>query len=59
MKVCEEKGLNWEDFWKEGHNNKIYMCHGKDNIVFHSIILNALLLGQKRKLSFSRYDSFN
>lgn len=47
MKVCEENGLNWEDFWKEGHNNKIYMCHGKDNIVFHSIILNALLLGQK------------
>ena len=47
MKVCEERGLNWEDFWKEGHNNKIYMCHGKDNIVFHSIILNALLLGQE------------
>ena len=23
------------------------MCHGKDNIVFHSIILNALLLGQE------------
>ena len=47
MRVCEERGLNWEDFWKEDHNNKIYMCHGKDNIVFHSIILNALLLGQK------------
>lgn len=47
MKVCEERGWNWEDFWKEGRNNKIYMCHGKDNIVFHSIILNALLLGQK------------
>jgi methionyl-tRNA synthetase len=47
MKVCEERGLNWEDFWKEGHNNKIYMCHGKDNIMFHSIILNALLLGQE------------
>lgn len=47
MQVCEERGLNWEDFWKEGHNNKIYMCHGKDNIVFHSIILNALLLGQR------------
>lgn len=47
MKICEERGLNWEEFWKEGHNNKIYMCHGKDNIVFHSIILNALLLGQK------------
>ncbi len=47
MKICEERGLNWEDFWKEGHNNKIYMCHGKDNIMFHSIILNALLLGQE------------
>lgn len=47
MRVCEEKGLDWEDYWKEGRNNKIYMCHGKDNIVFHSIILNALLLGQE------------
>ena len=47
MKLSEERGFNWRDFWKEGHNNKIYMCHGKDNIVFHSIILNALLLGQQ------------
>ena len=45
MKICEENGMNWEDFWKEGHNNKIYMCHGKDNIVFHSIIFNGLLAG--------------
>ena len=48
MKLCENRtDCTWEDFWKEGHNNKIYMCHGKDNIMFHSIILNALLLGQK------------
>ena len=48
MKICEDRtDCTWEDFWKEGHNNKIYMCHGKDNIMFHSIILNALLLGQK------------
>ena len=48
MKICENRtDCTWEDFWKEGHNNKIYMCHGKDNIMFHSIILNALLLGQK------------
>lgn len=47
MKLCEEQGLDWCDFWKENKNNKIYMCHGKDNIVFHSIILNALLLGQE------------
>ncbi len=47
MKICEENDMDWNDFWKNGHNNIIYMCHGKDNIVFHSIILNALLLGQE------------
>ena len=48
MRICEDRtDCTWEDFWKEGHNNKIYMCHGKDNIMFHSIILNALLLGQE------------
>ena len=49
MKLCEERNMNFEDFWKEGHNNRIFMCHGKDNIVFHSIILNCLLLGQEEK----------
>lgn len=45
QKYCLDNNLNWEDYWKEGNNNKIYMVHGKDNIMFHSIILNALLLG--------------
>lgn len=47
MKLSEEKGFNWEEYWKQGYDNKIYMCHGKDNIVFHSIIFNALLEGMK------------
>ena len=47
MKYCEDNKLNWEDFWKEGSNNKVYMCHGKDNIVFHSIIFNSLVMGQR------------
>lgn len=47
MKKCEETGKNWEEFWKEGYNPAIYMVHGKDNIVFHSIIFNALLLAMK------------
>ena len=42
MKICEERGLNFEDYWK--HGDKIYMVHGKDNIVFHSIIFPGLLL---------------
>ena len=47
MKKCEETGQDWEKFWKEKYNPIIYMVHGKDNIVFHSIIFNALLLAMK------------
>lgn len=41
MEYCEKHNMNWEDFWK-GDNSLIYMVHGKDNIIFHSIILPAL-----------------
>lgn len=47
MQKCEENGMNWEEFWKEEYNPTIYMVHGKDNIVFHSIIFNALLMAMK------------
>ena len=47
-KYCLDNNLDWEQYWKDGHNNKIYMVHGKDNITFHSIILNALLLATKQ-----------
>lgn len=46
-KWCEDNNQDWEKFWKNGNNNAIYMVHGKDNIVFHSIIFNALLLAMK------------
>lgn len=39
QKFCEDNGFNWKD-----NNIKIYMCHGKDNITFHTIILPALLM---------------
>ena len=44
QRFCEENGLNWEEFWKKGNNIKMYMCHGKDNITFHTIILPVLLM---------------
>lgn len=46
QRYCEEHNLDWHNFWfKQGDGkNKIYMCHGKDNIVFHTIIFPALLL---------------
>ncbi len=43
QKYCAEKGLDWKNFWKNDES-KIYMIHGKDNIIFHSIILPALLI---------------
>ena len=46
MKYCESNNLNWKKWWKEnGQENKIYMVHGKDNIVFHTLILPGLLIG--------------
>ena len=47
MKKCEETGKKWEEFWKNEYSPTIYMVHGKDNIVFHSIIFNTLLLAMK------------
>lgn len=41
-KECEKRGENWEDYWKKGHNNKIYLVHAKDNIPFHSVIFPSL-----------------
>ena len=43
-KCCESNGLDWEDFWKQGRNNKSYFVHAKDNIPFHTIILPSLLI---------------
>ena len=63
MKVCEERGLNWEDYWK--NPDKIYMVHGKDNIVFHSIIFPGLLLSMNDGMALpdtivsSEYLNFN
>ena len=47
MKACERRGENWEDYWKTNVDKDakklIYMCHAKDNIVFHSMFLPAML----------------
>ena len=54
-KICLEKGLNWEDFWKESDNNIIYMAHGKDNITFHTIILPGLLIALEDSFKLPNY----
>ena len=44
-KIAEERGLDWEDYWKKNRDNKIYLVHAKDNIPFHTVIFPILLLG--------------
>ncbi len=46
---CENNNRDWRDFWykSDEHENLIYMFHGKDNIVFHTIIFPALLMATK------------
>lgn len=46
-KYCESRNWDWEDFWKQGHDNKIYLVHAKDNIPFHTVIFPSLLLATK------------
>lgn len=46
-KYCEDNNLNYEDFWKNDKDNKIYLVHAKDNIPFHTVIFPSLLLATK------------
>ena len=50
MKVCEENGLDWRNWWIENDNNRMYMVHGKDNITFHTLIFPGLLIGLNENL---------
>lgn len=46
QRYCDEHGLDWRDWWfkNDDDSNLVYMFHGKDNIVFHTIIFPALLM---------------
>ncbi|MBQ7578925.1 MAG: methionine--tRNA ligase [Clostridia bacterium] len=49
MRLCEERKLNFDDYFKNstGTEKRIYLCHAKDNIPFHSLFLPAMLLATK------------
>ena len=46
-KYLETIGENYEEYWKNGYDNEIYLVHAKDNIPFHSIIFPSLLLASE------------
>lgn len=49
IQYTEENGLDstWKDWWLN-ENAKHYYIQGKDNIIFHSIILPAILIGTEK-----------
>ena len=51
LKVCEERGLNFDDYWKNP-DSKIYMVHGKDNITFHTLIFPGILFALQDGMRF-------
>lgn len=56
-RVCEERGIDFEKFISNDNENLIsYYSHGKDNIVFHSIIYPALLLAMKNNYQLPKYQ---
>lgn len=43
-KLCEERGIPFDEVYGQDTQTKSYYVHGKDNIPFHTIILPSLLL---------------
>ncbi len=51
MRVCEERGIDFEAFMKN-ENFKSYYSHGKDNIPFHTVIYPSLLASMNKGYKF-------
>ena len=54
-KHCETTRQNYEDYWKNGNNNRIYLVHAKDNIPFHTVIFPSLLLATEENYKLPDY----
>lgn len=43
--ICEEKGLDFDDWWNKDSDTELYHFIGKDIIYFHTLFWPAMLLG--------------
>jgi methionyl-tRNA synthetase len=41
--LCEKKGLNFDDYWKQSSNAELYHFIGKDILYFHALFWPAML----------------
>lgn len=53
--VLEQQGESYEDFIKDSELLRTYYVHGKDNIPFHTIILPALIIAQKKEVQLPKF----
>ncbi|WP_343189165.1 methionine--tRNA ligase [Buchnera aphidicola (Chaitoregma tattakana)] len=62
-KLCSERNINFNEFWDENSNTKLYHFIGKDIIYFHSIfwpaILNAISFRKPTKIYVHGYVKIN
>ncbi|HQS56980.1 MAG: methionine--tRNA ligase [Gallionellales bacterium 35-53-114] len=42
-KLCNEKGINFDDYWKQGSDAELYHFIGKDILYFHALFWPAML----------------
>ncbi|MEG2322017.1 MAG: methionine--tRNA ligase [Bacilli bacterium] len=54
-KVLKERNITLDDFLTDSSNLKTYFVHGKDNIIFHTIIYPALLQAINPKWQLPKY----
>ena len=47
MKVCQERGVDFDTFMRDSDDLISYYVHGKDNIPFHTVIYPALILSME------------
>ncbi|MBU7044663.1 MAG: methionine--tRNA ligase [Theionarchaea archaeon] len=59
QEYCEKTGTDWEDWWKQPEEVKLYQFMGKDNIPFHTVIFPATLMGTHEPYTLLHQISVN
>jgi methionyl-tRNA synthetase len=45
MELCQQRGLDFDEWWAPGSDTEIYHCIGKDIVYFHTLFWPAMLMG--------------
>ncbi|MDX1570462.1 MAG: methionine--tRNA ligase [Xanthomonadales bacterium] len=53
--LCEHEGLDFDTYWKPGHDSEVYHFIGKDIVYFHTLFWPAMLHAAEYRLPDSVY----